>query len=101
MSENRDPVEILIQKLPNSDGKKKGCRVALKIELFPAHYWAANWFPGSKAWFPKLSIKAESRNEYFETRFRLRINGVWYSPFAKYTTVTKADAIDLLWNIEE
>lgn len=101
MSENRDPIAILIKKLPNSDGKKKGCRLAIKIEMFPSHYWSDNWFPASAEWSPKLPLKTQTRNEYWENRFRLRINGTWHSPDARYTTFNEGEIYEMFKNLGE
>lgn len=89
MSEIRRPAEIWMRRLPGNDGKKAGENCTLKIELFPAHYWREHWEPASVLWSPKLPLKSESRREYWTSRYRIRVNGVWVGTRAKYVTYSK------------
>jgi hypothetical protein len=89
MSDHRKPVEIWLKRLPQSEGKKVDENCNLKVELFPSHYWAQNWEPASKLFFPKLPLQSKARQEYWLKRFRVRVNGVWAGSQAKYVTFTK------------
>jgi len=89
MSEHRQPTEIWIKRLPQNEGKKALDSCSLKIEIFPAHYWAMKWEPCSSLWFPKPPLNILARKEYWETRLRVRVNGKWLGTRAKYVTFTK------------
>jgi hypothetical protein len=60
-----------------------------KIELFPAHYWAENWEPGSTLFSPRLPLQSAARKEFWETHYRIRVNGSWVGRKAKYEIYTK------------
>lgn len=89
MSDYRKPVEIWTKRLPQNEGKKTGENCNLKIELFPSHFWAKHWEPGSELFSPKLPLQSQARKEYWIKRFRIRVNGVWIGSRAKYVTYTK------------
>lgn len=89
MSEYRTPAEIWIKRLPEKDGKKPGVFCSLKIELFPAHYWAEHWEPGSDLFSPKPPLQSEARKQYWTSRYRIRVNGKWVGDKAKYVTFDK------------
>jgi len=87
MSEFRKPVEIWVRRLPENEGKKSD-RFCIKIEIFPAHYWARHWEPGSDLFYPKMPLQSEARKAAWEARFRIRVNGRWIGDQAKYETYT-------------
>lgn len=89
MSELRKPLEIWTRRLPESYGKKEGDFCTVRIEIFPAHYWGRHWEPGSELFSPKLPLQGKARKDYWETRFRIRVNGKWSGTRAKYVTYTK------------
>lgn len=89
MSEYRSPTEIWTRRLPQIDGKKTPKNCNQKIELFPAHYWAENWQPGSKLFSPRLPLQSMARKIFWETHFRIRVNGAWVGEAAKYVVYTK------------
>lgn len=89
MSEYRQPAEIWTRRLPQNEGKKTSEKCSQKIELFPAHYWAENWEPGSTLFSPKLPLQSMARKIFWETHYRIRVNGVWIGKKAKYVTYTK------------
>jgi len=84
MSEYRNPVEVWIRRLPDNDGKKPHKKLQQKIELFPAHYWAMAWEPGSSMFFPKLPLHGGERKVFWESNYRIRVNGKWVGEEAKY-----------------
>jgi len=94
MSERRPSSEIWIKRLPQNEGKKAGDFCTLKIELFPARFWALKWEPSSTLFYPKPSIQSEKRSEYWLTRFRVRVNGKWLGDRAKYVTYTKEQILE-------
>lgn len=89
MNEHRRPVEVWIRRLPKITGKKVCKNCTLKIELFPIYLWASHWEPASPLFSPKLPLKSGTRKEYWETRYRIRVNGKWESRKAKYVGYTK------------
>ncbi len=90
MSEHRQPEEVWIKRLPQNEGKKTAKNCKQKIELFPAHYWALDWEPGSKLFYPKPPLKSGARKEFWDTYYRVRVNGVWLSLVGmKYEFFTK------------
>lgn len=93
MSEFRRPVEIWSRRLPENEGKKPSGFYS-KIEIFPSHYWARHWEPGSDLFHPKMPLQSEARKEAWETRFRIRVNGKWVGEQAKYETYTKQQIFD-------
>jgi hypothetical protein len=94
MSERRQSIEIWTLRLPQNRGKKPGVFSTTKIELFPSHYWAEHWEPGSKLFSPRLPLRSISRKEYWETRYRVRVDGRWLGTKAKYVTYTRDEVIE-------
>lgn len=94
MSEVRRPVEIIKRFLPVNDGKKAGVFCIVKVEIFPASCWRDRWEPCSKLFYPKVPLKTSSRKDYWETRYRVRVNGKWRSEKAKYETYTREEIIE-------
>lgn len=94
MSEYRNPAEVWIKRLPKNEGKKALGFCTTKIELFPAHYWAEHWEPGSDLFSPKLPLQSEARKAHWESHFRVRVNGKWMGKRAKYVTYTKAQVLE-------
>lgn len=92
MSEHRQPTEIWSISLPQSSGTKqrKNCKVK-KIELFPAHYWAMYWEPGSTKFYPKMPLRSESRKLFWERHYRIRVDGLWRGVGAKYVFATREE----------
>jgi hypothetical protein len=95
MSEHRQPVEVWIRRLPEKEGKKSPDSCTLKIELFPARYWALKWEPCSSLFSPKPSLNSLTRKEYWLSRYRVRVNGKWLGGRAKYVTYTKEQVLEL------
>lgn len=91
MAEKKIPCEVWKRELPHKQGNKTGKYCALKIELFPAHYWADRWQPGSTRFIPKLPLRTSDRTQYYESRFRIRVNGAWVTDRgAKYRMFKRA-----------
>lgn len=88
MSDFRQPVETWVRRLPQNEGKKTPKNCTVKIEIFPAHYWAFNWQPGSQLFYPKVPLQSEAKKRYWETRYRVRVNGAWDNGRAKAKFVT-------------
>lgn len=90
MSEERTPVMVITVKVPKSHGNK-----TLKIELFAASDFQNQWNP-YQGWkfHPTVPGMRSPRDVYFMERFRLRINGKWFSKKAKYQTFTKQEIFD-------
>lgn len=94
MSESRTPIEKITREvLPGLYGKKSH-KICLKIELFPARSWATKWEPGSVQFYPKAPLHDKARKEYWEARYRVRINGKWHSDKAKYMMLTRKQILD-------
>jgi len=72
MSETRTPEIIWEVSLPGCKGKKQ-----LKIELFPASLWReyAMRIKDRKRFSPKIPSLPDAMNEYYATRYRIRVNG--------------------------
>ena len=79
MSEKREPIETWKR---TTNGK------TTKIELFPAHYFAEKWEPGSRLFTPRPPCKTETRIKYWESMFRVRVDGVWFCK-CKYTMMNR------------
>lgn len=88
MSDFRKPVETWVRRLPQNVGKKSPENCTIKIEIFPAHYWAFSWEPGSADFYPKVPLQSEAKQRYWETRYRIRVNGAWWCGRAKARIVT-------------
>ncbi len=78
MAEKRIPAFIFLLK---KQGKRSN-----KIELFKADLWKDN-----------EKVKWLYDDDYFDNRFRLRINGKWYSPYEQFSFFTKSEIRDILW----
>ena len=75
--------------MPQGEGKKASGLIAIKIELFPAYFWAEHWEPASSLFSPKLPLQSEARRDYWTSRYRIRVNGKWVGDRAKYVTFDK------------
>ena len=84
MTEHRQPTASFSKRFAQEDSNK-----TMKIELFIAHIYAPKWEPLSKKFYPKLPFNGMRRKEYWENRYRARIDGVWVGGKAKYTMFTK------------
>lgn len=84
MGEIRKPVEVLLRK----QGKK-----VQKIELFPIHLWQSHWEPLAGLFSPKVPLRIGPRTAYWHTRYRVRLDGVWYSKGARFTALTRVEVI--------
>lgn len=89
MAELRKKIETIDIEVHENGGKKQ-----TKIELFPAHRWSSIWQPGSRLFSPRLPLQSEARKEYWETRYRARINGVWHVSAVQYLMLTRDEIID-------
>lgn len=89
MAEQRGKTETIDIYMQVKGGKK-----LTKIELFPAHLWSNLWYPGSRSFSPRLPLQSEARKEYWETRYRARINGVWHVGAVQYRMLTRDEIID-------
>ena len=90
MSETRKPDIIWRMYLPQSSGKKL-CKICAKFELYLARQFALNWRPGSCLFSPYPPLNTDDRQQYWESRYRVRINGQWYSDTAKYQLLTLSE----------
>ena len=95
MSEHRQPIEIWTIRLPQIKGKKPPKNCKQKIELFPAHYWALDWEPGSKFFNPRPPLQGEARKLFWETLYRVRVNGVWKGEGSKYVLLAKSEIFEM------
>lgn len=89
--ELRQPVKTFLLKKPS--------KPTTKIELFPATKWRRVYKPGRQNVFPRPPSLAEERNEFWETIFRLRVDGRWYNPEGKrekYVFFTTQELKELL-----
>ncbi len=89
MSDHRKPVDVWYKRLPQKRGTKKRKFRLLKIELVPACEWKSLWEPCSTLFIPKVPLRYDSMNEYWETRFRIRVDGKWVGPNGQYRMFTK------------
>ncbi|MFA7174797.1 MAG: hypothetical protein WC340_15585 [Kiritimatiellia bacterium] len=96
MSELRKPVEIIKLFLPVNAGKKTGFSCTLRVELYPASCWRNRWEPCSTLFYPKVPLKTSLRRNYWETRYRIRVNGRWRCNHAKYETFTREEILEKL-----
>jgi hypothetical protein len=89
MNEQRKPSETWFKRLPRKVGQKASRKCNLKIELFPVYLWGRWWSPGSSLFSPRLPLRTEDRLEFWQTRYRIRVNGKWVGSRAKYVGYTK------------
>ena len=87
--------EIFIHFLPSDQGKKSS-NLRTKYELFPAKLWAKTWSPMGERFYPKLPLRSEDRKIFWESMFRLLINGKWYQEKAKYCFMSREEAFRLI-----
>ena len=97
MSEHRKPSEIW-KRLPGFPGTKQGKKY--KIELFPAHYWAHEWEPGSNTFSPKPPLNSAARKIWWETHYRIRVNGVFVGSCTKgeMQFLTREDVLNIYFS---
>jgi hypothetical protein len=86
MSEARKPDMILHKKLPPYDGKKHGDSSV--VWLYRGTQFARKWTPISREFSPKVPLVNSMRKTYWETRYRVKIDGKWHMPNAKYELLT-------------
>lgn len=79
MSEKRKPI---IKFLLQIQGKGSN-----KIEIFPAKSWY-----GIQIYWPSLNSY-----ENWENRYRVRLNGKWFSPKSQYTFFTKTQIKNIMF----
>jgi hypothetical protein len=94
MSDSCRPFAVFRRRLLENDGNNlgKSCR----FELFTAKTWSLVWSPGDRRFFPALSSDTLARNEFWETRIRVRIDGRWYRPQGKYQFLARDELAALL-----
>lgn len=59
---------------------KRQRKIVAKIELYPACQWKHNYLPGKQNVYPRPPCRVVN---YWDLRFRLRVNGRWYNPDRK------------------
>lgn len=98
MNEQRKPTETWFKRLPVKVGQKASRKCNLKIELFPLYLWGRWWSPGCHLFSPKLPLRSEDRIEFWQIRYRIRVNGKWVGSRAKYVSYTKQMILDRYFN---
>lgn len=92
MSEIRIPDEVILR---NNQGKisPKTC----KYELFQATQFAWRWTPLQRGKFhPSPPLNTERRQEFWLSRYRVRLNGRWVGD-SKYTLFSREQIADMIW----
>ena len=101
MSDKRDWDYVLKKLLPRKAGAKEG-RICT-IEVYTAGKFAKAWKPwktGETTFCPRVPLQQDARNLYWETHYRLRINGKWHKRNdIQYTFVTLAEMKRISLNI--
>lgn len=95
MSDFRQPDEVITRRLPKNQGKKHG-KISTKYELFSAKQWALRWSPADDRFFPKPPLHSEKRKQFWETMYRVRINGRWMIREAHYTLLSRDEIMKLI-----
>jgi len=86
MSEIRQPDITITIKLHQKQGNKLPEK--RKLELFSATQFAHRWKPFVRGKFhPSPPLATDRRQEFWETRYRVRINGAWHGSH-RYTLFT-------------
>jgi hypothetical protein len=92
VSDFRQPIASLSIRLAENRGKKtaKNCR----IEIFPAKDFANAWDPKERLFHPRPPLRSIDRAKFWESRYRVRMNGQWLVLGAKYTLFTRAEILE-------
>ena len=92
MSEERVSWLVFSVKLPQYRGKK-----TVKIELFKAKQWKLSVSLEDRNAAPPIPCRLHKKNEYFDERFRLRIDDRWYKEQGKqYAFLTFDEAMEVV-----
>lgn len=91
MSEIRIADEVLLHRLHNKQGKK-----SIKYELFKSKQFCHHWTPLKRgAFVPSPPLNTVKRHEFWETMFRVRVNGKWKGD-AKYSLFRRDEIIKMI-----
>lgn len=77
---------------------RKRSKKPVKIEFFPATQWRSKFRYGKRNMYPPPKLDMD----WWRVRFRLRVNGKWYSPKGKkYQFYEHGEAMDVLGKLME
>lgn len=91
MSDHRQPIAVFSCKFAGKDGKKTGEKRL--IEIFAAKDFARAWEPTGKAFSPRPPLRDSDRIVFWQTYYRVRLNGKWLADGARYTLFTREELI--------
>lgn len=92
MSDFRKPVKVWKECLPEIQGNKVRFVDTLKVELFPAFLWKDHWDlerHKKRLFYPNVPLSQSLHDEYWNTRFRIRVNDSWVMDRATFQMFTK------------
>lgn len=91
MSDHRQPIAAFSCRFAGKGGKKtsENCR----IEIFPATDFALVWEPTGKNFSPRPPLRDADRVAFWETHYRVRVNGRWLVQGAKYTLLNRNEIV--------
>jgi hypothetical protein len=65
---------------------RDGVQKSVRIELYPAYLFREKFDIYDRSrWSPKPSFQSVARERYFNTRYRVKLDGKWFGEKAKYT----------------
>lgn len=91
MSDHRKHTLVWTQSVPRKRGTKKQKKDSFRIELCPASLWEDLWEPCSTLFVPKVPLRLDDRRDYWDSRYRIRVNGKLVGSTGRYQMFTKAE----------
>jgi len=101
MSESRIPDQTISVRLPRKQGKIQHSFIPkIRVELFGAYQFRTNHNRLKRNFYPRPPSRTEERRQWYQTMFRLRLDGRWYGE-RKYTFLDRAAIAGLLLDAEQ
>lgn len=95
MAEERLACKVILVKDADGSGKKPGDFCTRRVELFRAFQWRRCYRPDKRNMHPRPPI--HQADDYWQERFRVRLDGRWYNPGqSKYTFLTLDEVLKLV-----